>query len=329
MPYLDGLPAAVSVSSSDIIAIDQGGTPGVPGTATTRRATVAQLGLGASVQSVVGATGIITLANLVSGGVATAASVTAENARALAAEALLAPKANPTLTGTPAAPTATFGTNTTQIASTAFVQAAVVGSVAGVASVNAKTGVVTLTVSDIPTAAPLASPTFTGTPAAPTAAATAAAGTTQIATTAFVRNGTTTNDNALSGQIGQYISATVLVGAAVALTNNTPTNITSISLTPGDWDVTATVADNPAGTTVPATLFGAISTTNSSLGTSPASGGYAANTSARPAGFAMTMPIGTTRLALASTTTVYLVAMSAFTVSTMGAYGFIGARRAR
>jgi hypothetical protein len=84
-----------------------------------------------------------------------------------------------------------------------------------------------------------------------------------------VRNGTTTNDSALSGQIGQYISATVLVGAAVALTNNTPTNITSISLTPGDWDVTATVADNPAGTTVPATLFGAISTTTSSLGTSP------------------------------------------------------------
>lgn len=37
----------------------------------------------------------------------------------------LAPLASPTFTGTPAAPTATFGTNTTQIATTAFVQSAV------------------------------------------------------------------------------------------------------------------------------------------------------------------------------------------------------------
>ena len=38
---------------------------------------------------------------------------------------LLAPKASPSLTGTPTAPTAAAGTNTTQIATTAFVQNAV------------------------------------------------------------------------------------------------------------------------------------------------------------------------------------------------------------
>ena len=38
--------------------------------------------------------------------------------------ALKAPIASPTFTGTPAAPTATQGTNTTQVATTAFVQAA-------------------------------------------------------------------------------------------------------------------------------------------------------------------------------------------------------------
>ena len=37
---------------------------------------------------------------------------------------LLAPKASPTFTGTPIAPTASAGTNTTQIATTAFVQTA-------------------------------------------------------------------------------------------------------------------------------------------------------------------------------------------------------------
>jgi len=61
---------------------------------------------------------------------------------------------SPTLTGTPLAPTAGAGTNTTQIASTAFVQAAVAASVSGVASFSggstgltpatASTGIVTL-----------------------------------------------------------------------------------------------------------------------------------------------------------------------------------------
>lgn len=42
-----------------------------------------------------------------------------------------APLASPTLTGTPAAPTAAGGTNTTQIATTAFVQAAISGVING------------------------------------------------------------------------------------------------------------------------------------------------------------------------------------------------------
>jgi hypothetical protein len=72
-----------------------------------------------------------------------------------------APLASPTLTGTPLAPTAAGGTNTTQIATTAFVTAALASK------------------------APLVSPTFTGTPTAPTAAA--GTDTAQIATTAFVQ----------------------------------------------------------------------------------------------------------------------------------------------
>lgn len=49
MPYLDGLPVAPTVSGTDIIAVDQGGTPGLAGTATTRQTTVSailQLGVG-------------------------------------------------------------------------------------------------------------------------------------------------------------------------------------------------------------------------------------------------------------------------------------------
>ena len=53
------------------------------------------------------------------------AAIAAEETRALAAEALLAPLNSAALTGTPTAPTAGSGTNTTQLATTAFVSTAV------------------------------------------------------------------------------------------------------------------------------------------------------------------------------------------------------------
>lgn len=103
--------------------------------------------------------------------------------------ALKAPLASPTLTGTPAAPTPTPGDNTTKIATTAFVTAAVGAVTAPVTSVFTRTGAVVATsgdygVAQVTGAAPLASPTLTGTPAAPTAAP--GTNTTQLATTAFV-----------------------------------------------------------------------------------------------------------------------------------------------
>lgn len=89
---------------------------------------------------------------------------------------LKAPLASPALTGTPTAPTASGGTNTTQVATTAFVTTAV--------SSKANT----------------ASPTFTGTVTVPTLAVTTAAtvptlaagtSTTGAASTAFVQNALT------------------------------------------------------------------------------------------------------------------------------------------
>ena len=99
------------------------------------------------------------------------------------------PISSPTFTGTPAAPTAAVDTNTTQIATTAFVvgqAAAATPLVDGTAAVGtslryARADHVHPT--DTSRAA-LNSPAFTGTPTAPTA--TAGTNTTQIATTAFV-----------------------------------------------------------------------------------------------------------------------------------------------
>lgn len=123
-----------------------------------------------------------------------------------------APLASPALTGTPTAPTAGGGTNTTQIATTAFVQSAL-GSYALLAS-PALTGTPTA-----PTAgggtnstqiattafvqntlgsyAPLTSPAFLGTPTAPTAGG--GTNTTQVATTAFVQTAISAIPNAFAG----------------------------------------------------------------------------------------------------------------------------------
>jgi hypothetical protein len=94
--------------------------------------------------------------------------------------------ASPAFTGTPTAPTAAVGVSTTQLATTAYVMAAVAASAAGVTSFNGRNGVVTLALADVTGVggAPNASPGFTGVPTAPTAAANTS--TTQIATTAFV-----------------------------------------------------------------------------------------------------------------------------------------------
>lgn len=49
--------------------------------------------------------------------------------------------------------------------------------------------------------------------------------------------GTTTNDNANPGNVGEYREAIVSGGAPTALTRFTPTLLTTLSLTAGDWNV--------------------------------------------------------------------------------------------
>lgn len=141
--------------------------------------------------------------------------------------------------------------------------------------------------------------------------------------------GTATNDSAAAGKIGEFISSTVLVGAEVATADSTTVDVTSISLTAGDWDVSGTVVFNPASGTIMTLAIGAINTTSATIPTRPASGGIAQIAATAPATVGHSLAVGVVRISVASTTTVYLVARCQFTVSTMGTYGFIGARRAR
>jgi hypothetical protein len=95
---------------------------------------------------------------------------------------LKAPLASPTFTGDPKSVTPATADNDTSIATTAHVQANMALK-ASLTHTHVQSDVTNL-VTDLGLKAPLASPTFTGTPAAPTA--TLGTNTTQLATTAFV-----------------------------------------------------------------------------------------------------------------------------------------------
>lgn len=107
----------------------------------------------------------------------------------IAGPGFAAPIESPTFTGTPAAPTPAVDTNSTRLATTAFV-AGQAGTATPLMSGTAAVGTSLRYARQDhkhptdTTRAPLASPAFTGTPTAPTAPA--GASTTQVATTAFV-----------------------------------------------------------------------------------------------------------------------------------------------
>jgi len=141
--------------------------------------------------------------------------------------------------------------------------------------------------------------------------------------------GTATNDNASSGNIGEYVESAVAQGSAVSLTTNVAANITSISLGAGDWDVTSTVIFLLGASTSITALIGNISTTSATLSADVKPFFIYRCAAFVPGNTTMGGPTGSVRLSLSGTTTVYLVAVAAFTVSTASAYGTISARRVR
>lgn len=126
----------------------------------------------------------------------------------------------------------------------------------------------------------------------------------------------------------QFVSATLAVGAAVALANGVPSNALTLALPIGTWDLEATVGFHPAATTTASVLQAAVSTVTGTLPL-PSAGGIAVQTSAVPAGLPdPAISTGRTRVVQAAAGNVFAVAQATFAVSTMGAYGFIRATKA-
>lgn len=141
--------------------------------------------------------------------------------------------------------------------------------------------------------------------------------------------GTGTNNNAAAGFVGEFISSIVTQGSGVGLSTNTAANITSISLTAGDWDVWGNVAFLSATTTVISDLNGWISTTTASLPTGNLRTQRFVSAGFTPGVSNESFCVPYTRISVASTTTVFLSVRATFMTSTLEGSGGIYARRVR
>ncbi|MDQ4590374.1 phage tail protein [Escherichia coli] len=141
-----------------------------------------------------------------------------------------APKESPTFTGTPKAPTPAAGNNTTQVATTAFVQAALTALINGApatldtlkeiaAAINNDPNFSTTINNALVLKAPLSSPALTGTPTAPTAAQ--SVNNTQIATTAFVKS-------AIAAMVGSAPAALDTLNELASALGNDPNFATTM-----------------------------------------------------------------------------------------------------
>jgi hypothetical protein len=133
--------------------------------------------------------------------------------------------------------------------------------------------------------------------------------------------GTTTNNNAAVGYIGEFVSS--LVQNVTVVASGTGTNLTSISLTAGDWDITGVL-----------TLYGS---GNRSFGISISTTSGVFNSGSRGLNFTWgagdtTAGVGSVsipriRASLSSTTTYYLNGIGSVSTDTYD--GYITARRVR
>ncbi|HEY1887137.1 MAG TPA: tail fiber domain-containing protein [Roseiarcus sp.] len=218
------------------------------------------------------------------GALASAAGVSSFNGRSgaitlsandvSAAGALVNPST--ALTGVPTAPTAAPATNTNQLATTAFVMAALAAVGAGVISFNGRAGAVNLTLADVTgvNGAPLNSPSFSGVPLAPTAAA--ATNTNQIATCAWVLNelgGASIGVASFNGRGGAVVltSADItgaggaLAGAGVASFNS---RTGAITLTANDLSAAGgALLASPAFTGTPTSTTASAGTNSTQIAT--------------------------------------------------------------
>ncbi len=143
--------------------------------------------------------------------------------------------------------------------------------------------------------------------------------------------GTTTNNTAATGFVGEEVSLSV--SSPVALTTATAINIGSISLTAGDWNVEGNFNVSGTSGAVISRMIGAINTVSATLPSviTIAAAEVSSGTIniVQGTGNTPVLATGNAFLQLNATTTVYLIGFVDFTTQPMNGFGKIVARRVR
>ncbi len=138
--------------------------------------------------------------------------------------------------------------------------------------------------------------------------------------------GSTTNDNAIAGNIGEYISSIIPSTTPIAIASAATTNLTSINISAGDWDIKANLGVIPSSAIQ--VFIGNISSASAAFGDLTfASVLQSSGINSFQSGGRMSFPLSTRRISVAASTTFYAIAQ--ITGSSGAIYGFLDARRVR
>ena len=139
--------------------------------------------------------------------------------------------------------------------------------------------------------------------------------------------GTMTNDSAAAGSVGEIIQS--YNSPPVSLTNGSAINITTISLTAGDWDVYYQLQYLPANTTLTGLVYAGIGATTGTITTNQ----FGFSSWYGPAftgdGSSILCLTGTKFFQVGTTTTIYACLLGSFATSTAAGTGGLWARRRR
>jgi len=142
--------------------------------------------------------------------------------------------------------------------------------------------------------------------------------------------GTNTNDAAVTGNIGEYVESNIPSSAAITLTSGVVNEVTTLSLSAGDWDVQASLLFSPDATTnVTLSAYSVSASTAQDFVTGGVYNILRYPTGNVPAAGYTIGGVGPVRKSVASSTTFHLIVQATFTVSTMTVNGIVSARRAR
>lgn len=140
--------------------------------------------------------------------------------------------------------------------------------------------------------------------------------------------GVTNGSSADAGSVGEYINAFVSSASAVSLTTAVSANITSIPLSPGDWDIGGKIGF-VAGTGTTVTLMSGNIDTTSAATYNADTAVTMAQISTLSTGTGLSFAIDTRRVNITVASTYYLNCFAGFGTSTLKGYGGIWARRIR